>query len=319
VFRAALNSLRGLTFHTGPRREAEWLAWAQAEKQRKPEDIEAIEPVRRRLMVDGRELGWIEAGDRSRQTIVVLAGTPYRDATHLAPHVWHLAKDYHVVVLQRGASALTAATLSQAHRAAELTQLQAALQKPRIALLADAGAGHFALRYASDHAREVAAVVLHGGPWPSPAAMRRMPAQIAAALPLPWRDDVAWVRSLQGLLHPDLVLRVLGRSHHAAVLATPEAARRLRQVELFYDGLGVEAAERLAGESQGWDAAKIAVPVLVLHGKQAPWAGTSQEDVNTLAADVRKWVQVAPLDGCGAMPLVERPSEAVRAISAFLP
>lgn len=318
VFRGAIATLRRLTFHAGPRREGEWLAWQEAEKQRAREPFEEVQPRGHRFSVDGREMGWLEAGSPDDKTIVVLAAGPFRDAAHLVPQVWRLAKSYHVVVLLRGVSAHTAATLSEQVLAADLGKLQQELGKPQIALLADPSAGHFALRYANEHPTAIAAVILHGGPWPTQAAIRKVPSQISAALQAPWKEDATWAMEQKGLLVPDLALRTLARATWSAVLANPETARRLAAPSLFYDGFSVEAHDRAVADAGAWDPAKAQVPMLAIQGQKAPWSETSLTDIGALGAAVRKQIKLVKLDNCGGVPLAEQPEEAVRAVEDFL-
>ncbi len=318
VFRAALASLKRLSFHSGPRREVEWLGWLAAENARKPEDFETVQPRGHRFTVDGREMGWLEAGSPDDKTIVVLAAGPLRDASHLVPTVWRLAKSYHVVVPLRGVSAHTAATLSEQVLAQELSKLQQELGKPQIALLADPSASHFALRYANEHPKAIAAVLLHGGLWPSQAAVRAVPGQVAAAMQSPWKEDMAWALEQKGLLVPDLALRQLSRAVYGTVLANPEIARLLPQPSYFYDGFSVEAHDRAVADAGAWDPSKAMVPMLILAGQKAPWAEMSTAAIQGLPASVRKQIKLVKLDASGAMPLAEQPDDAVRAIEDFL-
>lgn len=318
IFRSALNSLRRLTFYTGPRREAEWLAWLESEKQRKPESFEETEGVLHRFAVDGREMGWLEAGDEDDKTIVVLAGAPYRDATHLMPHVWRLASNYHVVVMLRGISPLSAATLSEAALGQDVTKLLQTLKKKQVALLADPTAAHFALRYANDHSKEVAAVILHGGPWPTQNAIRNMTAEIDAALQSPWKEDVVWAQQQHSLLVPAVREKILARCMLAAVLADPVSARRVKLGQLFDDGFSLEARDRAVADAGSFDPAKSAVPMLVLQGTKAPWTKSSLDAMEKLPAGTRKQMKVVKIDAAGAMPLVENPDAAVRAVREFL-
>lgn len=318
VFRAALTSLRRLTFHQGPRREVEWNNWAASEQQRKLQDWEEVEPKVRRYQVDGRELGWMEAGDPDDNTVVVLAGAPFRDASYLAPHVWRLAPHYHVVVQQRGVGARLASTLSERLRARELTKLLELLGKKPVALLADASAGHFALRYANEHPKEVAAVILHGGPWPSQAAVQKLPEELAAAIQSPWKEDSAWVNDHQGLLVPAVAQRLLVRSHLATVLANPSNARKIRPGKLFDDAFSVEAQDRAVADAAAWDPALNKVPVLLLLGAKAPWATSTQASAAALAGPAKKQVKLQVLGESAGAPLVEEPPGAIQAIRDFL-
>jgi len=318
VFRAANVSLRRLTFHAGPRRESEWLAWLDAERQRKPEPWEQTEGTLRRFQIDGREMGWLESGDDDDKTIVVVGGAPFRDASHLLPHAWRLADDYHVVALQRGVSAQTAASLSEKESGQELTKLLQSLGKRPVALLADAGAAHFCLRYANEHPKEVAAVILHGGPWPTQAAIRRLGDEIDAATPAPWKEDAAWVHGQQGLLVAALAQRNLLRAHLAAIVADPSQARRIRAQQLFDDGFTLQARARAVADAAVWDPVKAQVPMLLLIGTKAPWATSTLAAIDKLPAAVRKQMKVVRFDDAGGVPLVERPDAAVQAIREFL-
>ncbi len=318
VFRAALASLRRLTFHSGPRRETEWLAWLAADADRKPEDFEKVQPSGHRFSVDGREMGWLEAGSPDDKTIVVLAAGPLRDASHLVPQVWRLAKSYHVVVPLRGISAHTAATLSEQVLAQELTKLQQELGKAQIALLADPTASHFALRYANEHPKAIAAVLLHGGFWPTQAAVRALPGQVSAAMQAPWKEDMAWALEQKGLLVPDLALRQLSRAMYGTLLANPEIARNLPQPSYFYDGFSVEAHDRAIADAATWNLGGAQIPMLVLAGQKAPWAESSAAAIQALTGNVRKQMKLVKLEASGAMPLAEQPDETVRAIEDFL-
>ncbi len=318
VFRAALSSLRRLTFHNGPRREAEWVAWIEAEKLRKPESFEETEAVLHRFDVDGREMGWLEAGSADDKTIVVVAGAPYRDAGHLMPHVWRLAGNYHVAVLQRGISPYSAATLSEAVLGQELGKMLQALKKKQVALLGDHTTAHFVLRYANEHPNQVAAVLLHGGPWPTLAAARNLAGEIDSATPQPWKEDALWAQQQAGLLVPALRQKVLARAHLAAILGDPEHARAVRPTLLFDDGFSLQARDRALADAVTFDPAKATVPMLVLQGTKAPWTKSSLEAIDKLPAATRKQLKLVRLEGCGAMPLVEAPDAAVTAIRDFL-
>ena len=318
VFRAALTSLRRLTFHTGPRREGEWLAWYEGEKQRKPEKHEETEPLLRRYQIDGREMGWLEAGDKDDKAIVVVAGAPFRDATHLMPHVWRLADNYHVIVMQRGISAQTAASLSEKESAAELTKLLQTLNKKPVALLADPTAAHFCMRYANEHPKDVAAVILHGGPWPTQAAIRRMAAETEAMLQPPWQEDALWAQTHPGLLVPALAQKIQSRALLSAWLGDQEFGRRVKFGAFFDDGFSVEARDRAIADAATWDPAKAQVPMLILQGTKAPWAATSIDAIDKLPGTVRKQIKLVKLDGAGALPLVEKADAAVQALRDFL-
>lgn len=318
VFRAALGSLRRLTFHQGPRREAEWLVWSNAQKELATASWQEVEPKTRRYQVDGRELGWMEAGDPDDSTVVVLAGAPFRDASYLAPHVWRMAPYYHVVVQQRGVGARLAATLSERLRAKELTKMLELLGKRPVALLADASAAHFALRYANEHPKEVAAVILHGAPWPTQAAMQRMPAEIEAVAQSPWKEDVTWVFERQGLLVPAVAQRLLVRCHLAALLGNPSDGRKIAPGKVFDDAFSVEAQDRAIADAAAWDPALSKVPTLVLHGGKSPWAQSSATALAALPATVRKQIKVEQLPAVGAVPLAEAGDTALQAIRDFL-
>ena len=318
VFRAALGSLRRLTYHQGPRREAEWLAWANAQKELATAKWQEVEPKARRYQVEGRELGWLEAGDPEDSTVVVLAGAPFRDASYLVPDVWRMAPYYHVVVQQRGVGARQAATLSERLRAKELTKMLELLGKRPVALLADASAAHFALRYANEHPKEVAAVILHGAPWPTQAALQRLPGEIEAAMQSPWKEDVAWVFEHQGLLVPAVSQRLLVRSHLAALLGNPSDGRKIAPGKVFDDAFSVEAHDRAIADAAAWDPALSKVPTLVLQGGKAPWAQSSAAALAGLPPAVRRQIKVEVLPAAGAIPLVEAGDTALQAIRDFL-
>lgn len=318
VFRMSLSALRRITFHAGPRREAEWTAWLGQENQRALDSHETVEPDVRRYTADGREMAWLSAGDDDDMTIVCVSGPPFRDATHLAPHVYRLANDYHVVVMKRGVDRLTAASTTEDVRTADLEKLLATLGKRPVVLLADAAGAHFALAYSAAHRQDVSHVILHGGPWPSAAAVKRLPAEVGAAIAPLWRDDVTWALHANVLLVPTLSQRTVARGVWTALLADPENGRRMRADNLYDDGFSIEALDRAVADAAAFPPDRSTVPTLLLLGAKAPWAASTQAGLAAAAPEAQKRVRLVPLAATAAMPLLDEPKMTLDAIDAFL-
>lgn len=319
VFRTAMSALRRLTYHTGPRREAEWIAWWSAERDRAPLAVEQVATTTRKFVVDGREMGWLEAGDSADRTVVLVSGPPFRDAAHLLPHALVLASRYHVVALRRGVDALSAATMTEEVLTQDIEKLLAALGKSEpVVLAADASGGHFALAYAKRHPKDVSHVVLLGGPWPSVKALQRMPGEIAAAIGPAWRDDVTWAVQQTGLLTPWLQQRVVTRGLVTALLADAEKARTVRMDNAYLDGFSFDAMDRAASEWGHFDAALTQVPTLVVLGGKAPWAKGTMEDLTALPQSAKAHVKVAALKDAGALVFVDDGAKVLDLIAKFV-
>lgn len=318
VFRAALAALRRITSHSGPRREGEWKAWWKRQQEREPEEWEKLSAKSRRFVVDGKELGYLEAGDSDTPTLICLAGGPFRDASHLAPHVWRLADSHHVVVLQRGVGTRSGAVLTESAQIKELDALLRKLGKKQVALLADPTASHLALRYATERKKNVKQVVLLGGFWPTPAAINRLPAEIAAAVPSPWSDDLTWAQQQHDLLDPAVRRKVMLRSVLAAALGDPEHIRSVKPGALHQDAFDIAMLDRAAYDAGLWNAEKVGVPTLVLLGAKAPWSASALTDLQALPAPVKKQLKLIKLDKAGGMPIVDQPEPTLAAIADFV-
>ena len=318
VFRAANNAIRRLTLHSGPRREGEWNDWLAAERGRSKEAFEEKVPTVGHFQVDGRELQYLERRDGTRRTIVVVSGPPFRDATHLVPHVWRLEDNNRIVVLQRSAAETSVMTLSEADRAHEIAGLIDHLRVEKVVLLADAAGAHLAMAYAAKHPEQVSHVVLHGGPFPSSEALRRLPAEVLASIPGVWRDDFLWAMQQNSLLEPHLRRRVLTRSLFTGLVAETEFVRRIRTDNVFDDGFEGESLERAVADASADEIKEVRVPTLLLLGEKAPWAASTLKDLAAMSGAQKKIVQLAKLKYAGAMPLVDDAGEAVPAINSFL-
>ena len=318
VFRAANNAIRRVTQHTGPRREGEWRGWLAADKERSKEPWEEKEPTIRQFEVDGRQLHYLERKDGDDRTIVVLSGPPFRDATHLVPHVWRLEENNRIVVLQRGPGEHSALALVEADRARELGALIELLRVQKVVLLADAAGAHLAMAYAAKHPEQISHVVLQGGPFPSSEALRRLPDEVALALPSLWREDFGWALKQNSLLEANLRKRVLTRSLMAGLLSDPDLARRVNATNVFDDGFDSETLERAVADAAADEIKDVQVPTLLLLGDKAPWAASAQKDAAALSGAQKKIVTLARLKNAGGEPLVDAPNEAVAAILGFL-
>ena len=323
VFRAAVMSLRRLTLHSGPRREGEWNAWLAAQKDAPKDPMADVSTRQGRFTVDGRELTYLEASGGRDHTIIAVSGPPFRDSTHLTPHVWRLAEDSRVVALQRTAAERSAVTLSEADRSVELSALIDHLRVEKVVLLADAAGAHLAMTFATRHPELVSHVVLHGGPFPSAEALRRLPADVMAATPQPWRDDFQWALKQAGLLPADVRNRVLARALSTGLVADTDAARRLDLSNLFEDGLDVETLQRAIADAGTDGVRELKVPTLLLLGDKAPWVASALKDATEWNAahkggDNPRQLSVMKVRGASAFPLLESPTDATNAISNFL-
>lgn len=323
VFRAALTSLRRLTLHTGPRREGEWTAWLATRKDAPKDPMADARTAQGRFTVDGRTLGYVEVNGGSDHTIVAVSGPPFRDGTHLTPHLWRLAEDSRVVALRRGGGERSVVSLSEADRAAELSGLIEHLRVQKVVLLADAAGAHLALSFAARHPDQVSHVVLHGGPFPTAEALRRLPAEVVAAIPQPWREDLQWAMKQTKLLQPEMRNRALARPLAVALVADTDAARRLDLANLYEDGIDAETFERAVADAAADEIRELKVPTLLLLGAKAPWAASAERDLaawNTArkATENPRGVTISRLKNAAGMPLLESPLEATAAILAFL-
>ncbi len=318
VFRAANNAIRRITFHTGPRREGEWTEWLASEKERGKEPYEEKNGTLRRFEVDGRELQYLERQDGTERTIVVVSGPPFRDATHLVPHVWRLEDNNRIVVLQRGPAERSVMALSENDRARELAGLIDALRVEKVVLMADAAGAHLAMTYAAKHPDQVSHVVLQGGPFPSSEALKRLPSEVLLAMPSLWRDDFLWALKQNSLLEANARKRVLTRSMLTGLLADPDFARRVTANNVFDDGFEGETLERAVADATADEIKEVQVPTLLLVGDKAPWAASAQSDVAAMTGAQKKIVTLTRLKNAGGMPLIDAPNEAAAAILGFL-
>ncbi len=318
VFRTALSALKRLTFHTGPRRENEWLAWLAAERARELEKFEQTPAALHKYLVDGSERAYLEVAEDDDRTLVVLSGPPFRDATHLTPHVYRLAGDYRILVQRRGVGDGTAAGQTEAERTADLDKLLDKAEAKEVVLLADPAGAHFAMTYAALRGKRVSHVILHGGPWPTQAAIERMPGEVAGAILPPWRDDAIWALRQHAMLAADLQRRTVMRGVLTALVGEVEMARRVKADNLFDDAFTLEAQQRAIGEAGTTDPRQVAVPTLILLGDKAPWLASTALDLGNAGSTAKKYVRVVKIGGCKAFPLLDNPAETVAAISTFL-
>ena len=318
VFRVANNSIRRLTLHSGPRREGEWQDWRASERDRAKESFEEKTGTLRRFEVDGRELRYLERQDGTKNTIVVVSGPPFRDATHLVPHVWRLEENNRIAVLQRSPNERSVLALSEADRSRELAGLIDALRVQKVVLLADAAGAHLAMAYAAKHPEQVSHVVLHGGPFPSSEALKRLPTEVLLAMPSLWREDFVWALKQNSLLEATLRRRVLTRSMLTGLLAETELARRVNADNVFEDGFEGETLERAIADAAAAEIKDVQVPTLLLLGERAPWAASTLKDWAAMSGAQKKIVVLAKLKNAAGMPLVDAPEEAVNAILGFL-
>ena len=318
VFRNANNAIRRLTFHTGPRREGEWADWLATEKDRAKEGYEEKVGRVNRFEVDGRELQYVERQDGTARTIVVVSGPPFRDATHLVPHVWRLEENNRIVVLQRGQGEHSVMALAETDRTRELACLIDHLRVEKVVLLADAAGAHLAMAYAAKHPEQVSHVVLQGGPFPSSEALKRLPGEVLAAIPPLWREDFVWALKQNHLLEANIRRRVLGRSMLTGLLADPDRARRVDVSNVYDDGFEGETLERAVADAAADEIKDVQVPTLLLLGDKSPWAASAQKDLAAMSGAQKKIVTLVRLKNAGALPLVDTPIEAVGAILGFL-
>ncbi len=318
VFRAALAALRQLSFHTGPRREGQWNAWFRAETNREIPDWESLRGTVHKFDVDAHEMSYLEVGE-GEKTIVVVSGPPFRDATHLVPHVYRLADDYRVVVMKRGASVYRGAEADLEQMSRELEALLRRLGSSQpVVLLADLSGAHFALRYSSSHRRDVSKVILHGGMWPTPEAIDRLPAQVQATISPIFRDDIQWAMQAKWRMLPRLRYRMVMRGLLSGLLANWEYGRRVYIDNVAVDAFEPEVLDRMRAEYQRFDPTKVRKPVLLLVGAKAPWAKTTIADVKALRGKIARRLQVVEIANAGWMPLLENPDAAFEAIENFL-
>lgn len=318
VFRMSLSAIRRITYHAGPRRQAEWTAWLEQEAAREPEKIEQFKPDVHRYAADGRELGYLEVDNSADRTIVVVSGPPFRDASHLAPHVYRLAGDHRIIVMKRGVTGQKAATVTEADMTVDLDKLLEKLNVAQVVLLADAPGAHFVLHYAHDHPKQVSHVILHGGPWPTLAAIKRLPGEVFAAIPELWQPDVLWAQRQHALLDATLRQKAMLRGVTAALVANVENGRRVQPANLFGDSFDMDAYDRAVAESAGYEPRHTKTPTLLLLGDKAPWAVSTAADVAKITGAAKKSLSVVTLKNVGATPLLDDPAAATEAILTFL-
>ena len=317
VHRAALSALRRLCFRAGQRRQAPWMAWWNAEKGRGKAAHETRKPAERRFHAETGEQSYLVAGE-DRPTIVVVSAPPFRDGTHMLPHVWRLAEDYQVVVMQRRPGPYRAALASDAERDEELQALLGRLGVRPVVLLADASGAHFALRYASLHKRDVSRIILHGAFWPTAAAIERLPEQVDAAIRNEMRPDLLWGMRGQWQAPREVAQRAILRSVLSAVLSNWELGRQMRTDNLAIDAFSLDALDRVRESLRAAPIRNVTTPVLLLVGQKAPWWQTTVEDVKKLGAKTRKRVHLQTVPNAGWNPLLENPAVAVDLIDDFL-
>jgi len=317
VFRAALSALQRVTFHKGPRRELDWKQWLKQWQGRDTEKWEREDKERGTFKVDGRTFGFEAYGKKDAPTIVVMSGPPFTDAAHLLPHVWRLGKWFRVVALRRSTPNDRAANVTFATQSRELEGLLTTLAVRPAILLVDAGAGAFALRYGTEHPRDVSAVILHGGPWPTPEALDALVPAVEGSIAPAFREDVMWATRHPDRIAPAVSNRVLLRAALTAVLANEGNALRVTLGTFPPDALTSEALDRARMELEAWDPATATAQTLVLAGAKTPWALTTRRDVTALAKK-KKNIAYKEISKAGWMPLLETPGEAVDAIRDFI-
>ena len=190
VFLAALGTLRRMTFHSGPQRTAAWKAWYAAEIKRGNQIPQNVQPVMRRFVVDGHEMGYLEAG--SGKTIVVVSGPPFRDASHLASQMWRLADEYRVAVMHRAPGPYAGRRASLAQRERELQAMIGRLAVRPVVLMTDVAGARFALHFARKHRRDISKIILHGSHWPSRSGLEALIGQVDNAVRQEIREDMRW-------------------------------------------------------------------------------------------------------------------------------
>ncbi len=317
VHRAALGALRRMTFRSGQRRVAPWKAWLAADRSRSKGEHTTVVPHERRFRADTGEQSYLEAGNE-RPVIVVVSGPPFRDATHLAPHIWRLTADYRVVVMQRRPGPYRAARASDAERDQEMQALLARLGVRPVVLLADASGAHFALRYAARHKRDISRIILHGAFWPTSNAIEALPEQVNTSMRNEMRVDLNWGRTAQWRAPREVAQRAILRSVLSGVLSNWESGRRVRTDNLAIDAFSLDTLDRVRESFRSAPIRSVNRPVLLLLGDKAPWRKTTLEDVKKLRGKSRKRVRVETVPSAGWMPLLENPSYAVDLIDDFL-
>lgn len=317
VFRAALGTLRRMSFRSGHHRQAQWMAWYRSEMERAKEAHETLVPAERRFAVGTREMSYLEAGE-DRPTIVCVSGPPFRDATHLAPHVFRLASDYRVAVLKRAPGPYRAARSSEAERTAELQAMLGRLGERPVVLLADASGAHFALNYAAQHPRDVSRVILHGAFWPDASAIEAVVGQVDAAVRNEMRPDVEWGLRAQWRVPANVAQRTVLRGVLSGVLADWDSGRRVALDNVAVDGFSRETLDRERESFRAAPVGAVKKPVLLLVGAKAPWYGSTVKAHKKLPKATRKQVRLITVPNAGWMPLLENPSMAVDAIDDFL-
>ena len=317
VHRAALSSLRRLSFRAGQRREGPWKAWWHAEQERSKGGHETLRPAERRFRAETGEQSYLEAGE-GRPTIVAVSGPPFRDCSHMMPHVWRLAEDHQVVVMQRRPGPYRAAVASDAERERELQALLGRLGVRPVVLLADASGAHFALRYATLHNRDVSRIILHGAFWPTAAAVERLPGQVDAAIRNEMRPDLLWGMRAQWRAPRAVAQRAILRGVLSGVLANWESARQVNTDSLAIDAFSLDTLDRVRESLRASPIVSVNKPVLLLVGQKAPWLGTTRQDVKKLRGKSRKRVLLKVVPNAGWNPLLENPSTTVDLIDDFL-
>ncbi len=316
VFRVTLAALQRLTGHQGPRRAAPWLAWAAAESARPADAIEGMASRELRFVVDDRELSVVGAG--SGLPIVVVSGPPFRDATHLLPWVWRLADDHRVEVLRRAPWPYRASHGGGGQWDRDLDALVGRAGLPRFVLMADAAGAAFAMRYAAEHRKTVARVILMGGPWPTLDAIDRAPAEVLAAVPEASRFDVDWGLAAGWRYPVEVARRVTMRGLLSGLFAAPDVARRGAFDNLADDAFDPILLQRVREDLADFDPALTPQPVLVVLGDKAPWSKSSAETLVDVVKRSKGRVKVARIAGAGALPLAEAPKATLSAIATFL-
>ncbi len=306
-----------MTFHSGPQRTAGWLAWHKAERGRARLEHEAIRPITRRFVVDDKEMGYLEVGV-DRPTIVVVAGPPFRDATHLAPHVWQLASDHRVVVMQRAPGPYEASRASYAQRSRELQGLLGRLGERPVVLMTDASGAHFALTFARKHTRDVSRVILHGAFWPTLDGLEQALPQIDGAVRQEMREDLQWGFSSQWRVPAAVRHRTIYRAALSGLLGNWERGRRVATDNLADDAFELGTLDRVRAEHRRRPIRRIRKPVLMLLGADSPWAKTTADAVGALKGKSKRNVKLVRIKKSGWMPLLENPAAAISAIDDFL-
>lgn len=318
VFRAALAAIERMTFHRGPRRGAAWKGWLAAQARREKAAFESAVPDEARIAVADRELALMVRGDEDT-TLAFVSGPPFRDTQHLTPWIWQLDGSYRVAGLRRAPRAFRASRDGGYDRwAAEQDAMLARLGKRPVVLVADFAGAAFAMRYAAERRREVARVILLGGPWPTAAALERLPGEVLAAVPEDARVDVDFGLGAGWRYDPVVARRVAGRGLLHGMLGVPSVGLRMRWDNLADDAFEPILLERMRDDVADFEPAVTPQPVLVILGSKAPWTASTQKALEPVLARKRNNVRVAIIDGAGAMPLAEKPEATMKAIQTFL-